>query len=192
MAPTGMTTTTLGLLMRASVVLLSILLVAVLACLWLLLRPPRQPKPAPIIPGKPRTSDASSGTCSAATCGATDPVSDPAYNMREIATQCILLEEHLSVDAKYCVDCIAKHLLHCHGLANEAAMLASSSEREYPYMHESAVYFQGVLERWLDGAVRNGNNNSKSKDIHELRLVLSAELREYRKRLVDVYVTGST
>jgi len=47
--------------------------------------------------------------------------------MREIATQCIFLEEHLSIDNKYCIDCVAKHLLHCHGLANETAMLASSS-----------------------------------------------------------------
>ena len=58
--------------------------------------------------------------CDSRTCGATDPVSDPAYNMREVAKQSILLEEHLTIDAKFCVDCVTKHFLHIIGLANEA------------------------------------------------------------------------
>jgi hypothetical protein len=121
-------------------------------------------------------------TCSAATCGATDPVSDPAYNMRQIAMQCILLEEHLTVQAKYCVDCIAKHILHCHGLANEALMLASSSkdpQREYPYMRESAVYFDALMTRWLE----QRNDEAAIAEI-------ASELRVYRKKLVEVYIVG--
>ena len=169
----------------------AVLLVALLAALLTLLHRPAAFSPAAARSVRPPGSAGSAaGTCSAATCGATDPVSDPAYNMREIATQCILLEEHLTVDAKYCVDCIAKHLLHCLGLANEAAMLASSSPdpvRKYPYMLESAAYFQGLMDRWLAQVVDDKRGNAEKR---EARSALAAELREYRKRLVEFYVIG--
>lgn len=122
---------------------------------------------------------ATAGTCSAATCGAADPVSDPAYNMREIAKQSILLEEHLTVDSKYCVDCVAKHLLHCHALAVEAVMLACDRVAQYPYMAQSPEFFRGLTERWL-----------ADRDDAQLRRRIAAELREYRKTVVQAYFTG--
>jgi hypothetical protein len=119
------------------------------------------------------------GTCSASTCGAVDPVSDPDYNMREIAKQTILLEEHLTVPNKYCIDCVAKHLLHCIGLANEAVMLACDNVTDYPYMADAPAFFQGMLDEWLG-----------RKQDAEFRLQMAAELREFRKKLVTVYFSG--
>lgn len=45
------------------------------------------------------------GMCTHKTCGALDPVNDPDYNMRNIAKQSILLEEHLACKCKLCLTC---------------------------------------------------------------------------------------
>jgi len=55
-------------------------------------------------------------------------LSDPAYNLREITKQMILLEEHLLVEDKYCPDCITKHLLTIEGLADEAQCLDKTGQ----------------------------------------------------------------
>jgi hypothetical protein len=51
------------------------------------------------------------------------PVMDPAFNLREICKQCILLEDHLSHDDKRCTDCCTKHFLTLEALAEEAITL---------------------------------------------------------------------
>ena len=58
--------------------------------------------------------------CNVKSCGALDPVSNPAYNMQQIVEQSILLEEHITNKNKRCRDCITKHFLHIIGLAEEA------------------------------------------------------------------------
>lgn len=123
-----------------------------------------------------QAGQAGQGTCSSATCAATDPVSEPAYNMKEIAKQSILLEEHLTVAAKYCEDCCVKHLLHCQGLAAEAVMLACDRVDRYPMMRESPAFFQRLLDDW-----------PRKKDVLSERLGMAASLREYRKALVKAY-----
>ena len=51
------------------------------------------------------------------------PVMDPGFNLREIAKQMILLEDHLLQPLKRCPDCIGKHLLWWEGLAEEGSAL---------------------------------------------------------------------
>jgi len=51
------------------------------------------------------------------------PVMDPAFNIREICKQLILLEDHLQHPPKQCPDCIRKHLLAAEALAEEAVSL---------------------------------------------------------------------
>lgn len=48
---------------------------------------------------------------------------DPLHNLREIAKQLLLLENHLCNPARRCGDCIAKHLLTMEAFAEEAAEL---------------------------------------------------------------------
>ena len=48
---------------------------------------------------------------------------DPLFNMREVAKQLLLLEDHLAHPAKQCGDCIQKHLLTIEALADEAVSL---------------------------------------------------------------------
>jgi hypothetical protein len=47
----------------------------------------------------------------------------PVFNLREIAKNMILLEDHLTHDYKYCPDCIRKHFLTIEALADEAISL---------------------------------------------------------------------
>ena len=51
------------------------------------------------------------------------PVMDPAFNLREIVKQMILLEDHLIQPLKRCPDCIGKHLLWIEALSEEGAAL---------------------------------------------------------------------
>lgn len=149
------------------------------------------PSPAPLYTAQGRIEKQSSGssqasrgvgvgspTCDIKSCGAIDPVSDPAYNMREIAKQSILLEEHLTVPEKFCPDCCVKHLLHCHGLAIEALMLAGENVDRYPHIKEAAPLFHDLLEEW-----RLGANPLPVKT----RLEMASKLRTFRKKLVYSY-----
>ena len=51
------------------------------------------------------------------------PILDPAFNIREIFKQLVLLEDHLFHPRKQCPDCIWKHLLTCEAFAEEAVTL---------------------------------------------------------------------
>ena len=50
-------------------------------------------------------------------------ISDPRFNLREIAKQLLLLEQHLLESGKFCPDCITKHLLTVEALADECQAL---------------------------------------------------------------------
>ena len=50
-------------------------------------------------------------------------ISDPRFNVREIAKQLILLEQHLLEKGKYCPDCITKHILTIEALSDECQSL---------------------------------------------------------------------
>lgn len=55
-------------------------------------------------------------------------ISDPRFNVREIAKQLILLEQHLLEKDKYCPDCITKHILTIEALADECQLLDSRQD----------------------------------------------------------------
>ena len=48
---------------------------------------------------------------------------DPKHNLREIAKQLILLEDHMAHKEKRCIDCITKHYLMTEGLLEETVTL---------------------------------------------------------------------
>jgi len=109
-----------------------------------------------------------------ATCGALDPVSDPAYNMREITKQSVLLEEHLVEANKFCPDCITKHFLHIIGLAEEGQMLACDQIQRYPLLQESAAFYRALFQQWL-------------RDRQASAAEIAGELRTARKQLIAAY-----
>lgn len=51
------------------------------------------------------------------------PVMDPRFNLREVAKQMLLLEDHLAQPRKRCEDCIRKHFAFIEALAEEACCL---------------------------------------------------------------------
>lgn len=72
-------------------------------------------------------------------------VHDPLFNLREIAKNLILVEDHLSHSYKHCPDCIRKHLLCIEGLAEEATCLDTTGKY--------TVGLEGLAEiarKWLE------------------------------------------
>ena len=118
-------------------------------------------------------------TCSQSTCGALDPVTDPRYNMKEIAKQSLLLEDHLLEPAKRCAQCIAKHFLTLVALAEEAVSLAGPDIERDALMAGNPQFYDDLMKRWL--ADRAGSSNL---------VAVAADLRARRKVLVDTYVLG--
>src|SRR3990172_5933453 len=57
-----------------------------------------------------------------------DPIMDPRYNLREVAKQLILLQDHLAIKKKRCLDCISKHILTTEALLEEAITLDKSGQ----------------------------------------------------------------
>ncbi len=53
---------------------------------------------------------------------------DPKHNMREIAKQLILIEDHMAHKHKRCVDCLTKHYLMVEGLLEETITLDKTGE----------------------------------------------------------------
>lgn len=51
------------------------------------------------------------------------PVMDPRFNMREVAKQLLLLEDHLTQPRRRCNDCIRKHFAMAEALCEEAMTL---------------------------------------------------------------------
>ena len=111
------------------------------------------------------------------TCANIDPVSEPEYNMKEIAKQSILLEEHLTQKNKRCRDCISKHFLHIMALQSEAIWLAGDKVSGYPLLEETTGVYSSLFDEWL-----NDQNNE------ETILEVSGKLRDMRKKIVAVYV----
>lgn len=114
-------------------------------------------------------------------CGAIDPVSSPDYNMKEIAKQSILLEEHLAERNKRCKDCICKHFFHIIGLAEEALCLAGSQVNKYPLMDSCPTFYKDLFDTWMANKSDEGT-----------MLAVMDELRKRRKELVKTYVLNAS
>lgn len=98
------------------------------------------------------------------------PINSGEFNIREITKQLILLEDHLSDDDKYCVDCIHKHLLTVEGLAEESVAM----EPRGRWAEESrrlSVLARSVMMEFSDGVPKAD---------------LAQRLRTVRKKLASV------
>ena len=71
---------------------------------------------------------ANEGTCSLCSDGTNKnstllPIMDPTFNLREVAKNLLLLEDHLFHKGKRCPDCCVKHSLMIDGLLDESKTL---------------------------------------------------------------------
>lgn len=71
------------------------------------------------------------------------PIMDPLFNVREFCKQLILLEDHLQIDGKRCLDCIRKHTLAAEALAEEAISL-DTNRRYYSVLSSLPGKMQAV------------------------------------------------
>lgn len=115
--------------------------------------------------------------CSADTCGSESlhPILDPKFNMREVAKQALLLEDHLNNLKKRCYDCIRKHFLIVDGLLEEAVSLEQNVDLR-------SVYRQRYMN-WLALEKQYSNNPLDSNNLDNL----SKSIRVFRKPLVAEY-----
>jgi hypothetical protein len=114
--------------------------------------------------------------CSKDTCGAIDDVNSPAYNMQNIVKQSILVEEHIAEKNKYCLSCIVKHFQHIIGLVEEAVWMAGKDISKYPFLSDSATFYQDLFSKWIE-----------KKDNDAIKLEVLNALRDRRRKLIDVY-----
>jgi hypothetical protein len=109
-------------------------------------------------------------------CTAKDNVNDPAYNMKNIIIQNILLEEHLACENKYCEPCIVKHFLHIIGLSEEAVWMAGDNIDIYPLLNNSVNFYKKLFNEW------HINKSDKNVILKTL-----GTLRKQRQELIEYY-----
>lgn len=161
-------------------ILLAFFIIGLLLIIIYLLVTPKRPvhkQPGGLGPATASLVDSDNATCgSQHSCGALDPVNDPDYNMRNIAKQSILLEEHLAEKNKYCIGCITKHFLHIIGLAEEGVWLAGVDLAKFPLLEGSPAFYQNLMNAWA----HDKHNEALVKEI-------LAALRERRRQIIDSY-----
>lgn len=111
------------------------------------------------------------------TCAGIDNLSDPAYNMKEVAGQSVLLEDHLTQKSKRCSDCIVKHFMAITFYIKEAVCLAGSKVNNYPLLEECTGYYQSLFDEFL--------NHQWDE---EKMLAIADKLRDMRKKIVAQYI----
>jgi len=115
--------------------------------------------------------------CNIKTCGlgAKDlhPVLDPAFNMREAAKQCLLLEDHINNKKKRCIDCIKKHFLMIDGLLEEAVSLEKDNIKRDKY--------RDLYAQWINIQKKYVANSKELYNMDEI----SKLIRVFRKPLMN-------
>lgn len=91
------------------------------------------------------------------------PVLDPVFNLREIAKQCILLEDHLSQKEKNCTDCIIKHFLTLEALSEEAITLDAHNQHN---IENLPAEFRNLQKKWYE---KETPNHNISQNIRKIR-----------------------
>jgi hypothetical protein len=108
---------------------------------------------------------------------------DPKHNIREIAKQLILLEDHMAHKPKRCIDCITKHYLMVEGLLEEAITLDNSGEH-IEEVRELTEQLKPAIMRIID-LIKNGKINDG--EYHSACQVL----RAVRKKIALKYVLNN-
>lgn len=90
------------------------------------------------------------------------PLNSAEFNLREIAKQYLLLEDHLTDPDKYCIDCIRKHLMMTEALAEESIAMDSLS----PHVSRCEEIASNA-RHWI----KKFNKTNRREIAHEIRLI---------------------
>jgi len=115
--------------------------------------------------------------CTVNSCGSgiLHPILDPRFNFREVAKQCLLLEDHLNNSRKRCLDCIRKHFLIIDALLEESVSLEKDNGLRDQYRELYII--------WIDLEKEYASDNKSSDNLDNV----SKKIRLFRKPLVDKY-----
>lgn len=115
--------------------------------------------------------------CTIKSCGSgiLHPILDPQFNFREVAKQCLLLEDHLNNSRKRCLDCIRKHFLIIDGLLEESVSLEKDNGLRDQYRE--------LYIKWIELEKEYALDNKSSDNLDNV----SKKIRLFRKPLVDKY-----
>src|SRR3990172_11352214 len=92
------------------------------------------------------------------------PLTDPAFNLPEVAKQMLLLEDHFSNRGKMCEQCIKKHSLTIEGYLEEALCL--DSDKQYgEEINDVLDKFRGIEREFITG----GNPQDLTRQVRDIR-----------------------
>lgn len=115
--------------------------------------------------------------CDIGKCGLDNlyPILDPKFNMREIAKQCLLLEDHLNNIKKRCFDCIRKHFLTIDAFLEEAVSLEKDNNNRN--------YYRSLFTEWVKLEKQYAVLPLDSNNLDDI----SKKVRLFRKPLIEKY-----
>lgn len=108
------------------------------------------------------------------------PILDPAFNIREIFKQLVLLEDHLAQPRKRCVDCIWKHLLTAEALAEEGVTL--DVERKHGAVLDGLAEKVRGLQRKVQDGQDMGDIASEARLLRKTLLGTASSVRVARAK----------
>lgn len=105
----------------------------------------------------------------------------PQFNLREIAKQMVLLEDHLCHPYKHCPDCIRKHLLTIEAFAEEAVSLD-----QVGIYRETGERLAEVARVWMEQLVDGRDLAEVGQEIRQVRKMLVGMVADPRDAVVRV------
>lgn len=105
----------------------------------------------------------------------------PQFNMREIAKQMVLLEDHLAHANKHCPDCICKHLLTIEALAEEAVALD-----QVGVYRETGERCAEAARRWMEQFQDHRPVSDLGQEVRAVRKVLVQLVADPREAVIRV------
>ena len=110
------------------------------------------------------------------TCDAIADVNNPAYNMKQVIMNTLLIEQHLAEKDKYCKACLVKHFLISQAYLVEGLQMAGNHPEKYPGLESSLQLNQEAFDMW-----------HANMDDDKIRLETLEKLREWRRKMIDLY-----
>lgn len=92
------------------------------------------------------------------------PINSAEFNIREIAKQMLLLEDHLVDNEKFCEDCIRKHLLMIEALAEESLTMEPDGD-----WYTSSQNIAKLSRKWMKQFHGRTSNSTIEKEIRKIR-----------------------
>lgn len=102
-------------------------------------------------------------------------LNSPEYNLREIAKNMLLLEDHLVDENKFCHDCIRKHIMMIEALADEAVSL----DKEMKWVRESRD-ISARARRWMERFTDRDEPLRLAQDVRLARKQLVVKVHDPR------------